>query len=42
MIVWHRHSCLCRRILLEEASTGRSAGATQAMLITLVLDPETL
>src|SRR5262249_45324995 len=26
--VWHRHSCLCRRILPKQASTGRSAGAT--------------
>jgi two-component system OmpR family response regulator len=30
LIVWHRHSCLCKSILLTNASTGRSAGATQA------------
>src|SRR5215472_17544523 len=24
-IVWHRHSCLCRSLLLKEASTGRRA-----------------
>jgi hypothetical protein len=29
-IVWHRHSCLCESILREDASTGKSAGATQA------------
>jgi hypothetical protein len=27
-----RHSCLCKSVLLEDASTGRSAGATQAWL----------
>src|SRR5215472_3222653 len=27
-IVWHRHSCLCVS-LIEEACTGRSAGATR-------------
>jgi error-prone DNA polymerase len=29
-IVWHRHSCLCQSVLLGDASTGKSAGATQS------------
>jgi error-prone DNA polymerase len=28
--VWHRHSCLCQSVLLGDASTGKSAGATQS------------
>ena len=28
-IMWHWHSCLCQNVLVEETSTGRSAGATQ-------------
>jgi hypothetical protein len=33
MIVWHGHSCLCRNILLKDASTGKSAGATRVEIL---------
>src|SRR5215831_4617949 len=36
LILWHRHSCLCESVLVKEASTGRSAGATQASLVLVL------
>src|SRR5260370_7147073 len=36
---WHRHSCLCRIVLLEKGSTGRSAGATRVWVTSLSTNP---
>src|SRR5215831_9133719 len=32
-ILWHRHSCLCQSVLIEDACTGRSAGATRVLVL---------
>src|SRR6516162_1287754 len=34
--MWHRHSCLCQVVLLEEVCTGRSAGATRVWSFQLL------